>query len=1214
MPRVFLSYARADGEIPAAELRERLKREAPDIEIKQDRLFLEGGIGFWEQIEKAIDSVEFLILVMTPAAIASGSVQREWRYARQVGVCVYPVKGAPDPDLGFPRMPRWMSKAHFYDLDKEWPTFLAHLRKGCDTPRVPFMAPDVPPLFVQRPTEFDALKNLLLTADRGQPIAITTALAGAGGFGKTTLAAALCHDEDIIENFDGILWVTLGQTPDVLGALLTVYAALTGQRPGFASVEDAAFQFGQKLEQRTCLLVIDDVWDAAHLRPFLRGGKQSARLFTTRNKSIAAEATPVNVDEMRADEAVALLTKGVPHLEAGRARDLARRLGEWPLALELAAAMMRERVSLGDSVGHAAVWVEEILERKGVQALENPTARQRHRTISSVLEVSLDLLDADARRRLAELAIFPEDVAIPLAAAASVWGLDDFDADKLARRLARLSLLKLDLQRGVLRLHDVMRSWLASGIANPAEVHNRLVNAWPDWRNLPELPGEYPWRWLPWHLAQAGRKGDIGRVLWDPQWMQAKLKAADANALIADYEYLKPSAEADLLQGALRLSAHVLAADAGQFAGQLVGRLLPHCGTPAIQRFADDVAAAAPTLWLRPLHPALHPPGTGLLRTLEGHASRVNGVAVTPDGKRAVSASDDHTLKVWDLETGVALRTLKGHSAWVNGVAVTPDGERAVSASDDATLKVWDLETGRTLRTLEGHSKAVTGVAVTPDGKRAVSASDDATLKVWDLETGAVLRTLEGHTDSVNGVAVTPDGKHAVSAPDDTTLMVWDLETGLALRTLEGHSGPVNGVAVTLDGKRAVSASWDNTLKAWDLETGLALRTLEGHTLPLFGVAVTPDGKRAVSASWDNTLKVWDLETGVALRTLEGHSGPVNGVAVTPDGKRAVSASDDKTLKLWDLETGPASHTLDGHSDSVYGVAVTADGKRGVSASWDNTLKVWDLETGVALRTLEGHSAGVDGVAVTPDGWRAVSASFDNTPEVWDLETGVALRTLEGHASYVNGVAVTPDGKRAVSASDDKTLKVWDLETGVALRTLKGHSDCVTGVAVTPDGKRAVSASDDKTLRVWNLVTGVALRTLKGLSDRVTGVVVTPDGMCAVSASEDKTLKVWDLETGIALRTLVGHSAEVKGAAVTPDGKRAVSASDDHTLKLWDLETGAVLATFYCDASVGCCAFAGAHTVIAGDAGGRLHFLRIEERDPAGPPTHRGKSLASQPK
>jgi len=140
-----------------------LLAKPPTSLIRQDRNLLEGGIGWWKQITEAIDSVEFLILVMTPAAIESGNVQKEWRYARQQGVCVYPVKGAPDAELQFGRMPRWMSKAHFFDLTKEWPTFLAHIRKGCTAPRVAFMAPDVPPHFIERPNEYEQLKSLLLT-------------------------------------------------------------------------------------------------------------------------------------------------------------------------------------------------------------------------------------------------------------------------------------------------------------------------------------------------------------------------------------------------------------------------------------------------------------------------------------------------------------------------------------------------------------------------------------------------------------------------------------------------------------------------------------------------------------------------------------------------------------------------------------------------------------------------------------------------------------------------------------------------------------------------------------------------------------------------------------------------------------------------------------------------------------------------------------------
>ena len=112
-PRVFLSYARFDGEPFATQLRQRLQDE--NIPLWQDRVGLEGGKDWWLQITEALKKVEFLVLVMTPAAMDSETVRKEWRYARLQGVCVYPVKGVPD--LDFTNLPHWMSTAHFYDPD-----------------------------------------------------------------------------------------------------------------------------------------------------------------------------------------------------------------------------------------------------------------------------------------------------------------------------------------------------------------------------------------------------------------------------------------------------------------------------------------------------------------------------------------------------------------------------------------------------------------------------------------------------------------------------------------------------------------------------------------------------------------------------------------------------------------------------------------------------------------------------------------------------------------------------------------------------------------------------------------------------------------------------------------------------------------------------------------------------------------------------------------
>ena len=112
------------------------------------------------------------------------------------------------------------------------------------------------------------------------------------------------------------------------------------------------------------------------------------------------------------------------------------------------------------------------------------------------------------------------------------------------------------------------------------------------------------------------------------------------------------------------------------------------------------------------------------------------------------------------------MRTLQGHTGLVNAVAVTPDGRQAISASDDRTLKVWDLASGPKLRSLGPHGRGQRrgGDARRP---RAVSASEDRTLKVWDISAAAApkLRTLEGHTDWVCGVAVTPDGRRPSPRP-----------------------------------------------------------------------------------------------------------------------------------------------------------------------------------------------------------------------------------------------------------------------------------------------------------------------------------------------------------------------------------------------------------------------------------------------------------------
>lgn len=351
-----------------------------------------------------------------------------------------------------------------------------------------------------------------------------------------------------------------------------------------------------------------------------------------------------------------------------------------------------------------------------------------------------------------------------------------------------------------------------------------------------------------------------------------------------------------------------------------------------------------------------------------------------------------------------ALMVLEGHENAIYSVAITPDGKLAVSGSYDGTLKVWDLLSGKCTATFKGHKWDVRSVAVTFDGKGIVSGSSDNTLKVWDLASGKCTATFKGQKGAVYCVAISPDDQRAVSGFSDGTLKVWDLASGRCLATMEGHTDPIGywALAVTSDGKQAVSGSFDKTLKVWDMQSGTCRATLEGHTLEILGVAVTPDRKTILSGSRDHTLKVWDMKTGQCRATWEGHTSSITGLTVTSDGKRVISGSDDHTLKVWDLQTGDCLVTLEGHQDHVHKVEVTPDGKRAVSASADCTLRVWELP-GMEVRT---------GIEATP----APAARYTNAKVVLVGETGagktgLAIRLAEDRwelTESTHGMEVRP--------------------------------------------------------------------------------------------------------------------------------------------------------------------------------------------------------------
>jgi WD40 repeat protein/serine/threonine protein kinase len=654
------------------------------------------------------------------------------------------------------------------------------------------------------------------------------------------------------------------------------------------------------------------------------------------------------------------------------------------------------------------------------------------------------------------------------------------------------------------------------------------------------------------------------------------------------------------------------------------------------------------------------------VRRLRGFWGAVASVCFSPDGRLALSGHKGGTIQLWDVArerclwtsppqsvlTGCELQPperQEWHTKCVTSIHFSPDGRCALSGSEDQTLRLWDVETGRCIRTFVGHTETVRSVSFSPDGRRTLSGSWDKTVRLWDVGTGRCVRAFEGHTEAVGSVCFSPDGQFVLSGSWDKTARLWDVGTGRCVRMFEGHTGAVGSVCFSPDGQRVLSGSGDKTLRAWDAGTGRCVRMLEGHTGGV--LSFSRDGLWALSGSGrGTTLQLWDIRAGRCVRTIGGHTGGVMAVSFSPDGVWAAvgsGSSELAKLHVWavtsdsrresfaiarpvgvsqavaaqlqaDAHLAQAEHLLEahrfpaaleqlrtargirgyqrtprllavwravapcarrprllgawhkrafvGHTDLIYSVGFSPDGRWAISGSLDKTLRLWDVRTGRCVRGFEGHTAGVCSVSFSPDGRWAISGSLDMMLRLWDVQTGHCVQTFDGHTEGVYSVCFSPDARWAISGSGDHTLRLWDILSGRCVRTFEGHpfdghTSKVTSVCFSPDGRWILSGGVGAQLLLWDVETGHFIRDFEGHTVEVFSVCFTPDGRHALSGSTAPTLCQWDIESGRCIRAFDKPTEIAWSVCITPDGRWALSGREE-TLCMWDVGTGHCLRTF----------------------------------------------------
>ncbi|MGB3295557.1 MAG: NB-ARC domain-containing protein [Phormidesmis sp.] len=296
-----------------------------------------------------------------------------------------------------------------------------------------------------------------------------------------------------------------------------------------------------------------------------------------------------------------------------------------------------------------------------------------------------------------------------------------------------------------------------------------------------------------------------------------------------------------------------------------------------------------------------------LLRTYRGYANGIRAIAFVGN-ERIVSGGDSGELSIWDT-AGDRKATLPLHQGRIWSLAADSQNALIASAGNDHTIRLWDAETGQCLTALSGHTSWVRAIAFSHGGHLLVSSGDDCTIKIWNTASGFCLTTLKQEHHWIRAVGFNPENaRYLISGGDDQRVRRWDRRDG-SWEALAQHEHRVCSVAYSPDGKMIASGSDDTTVLLWDTDKGEVTHRFTQSELGIKAVAFSPNGQYLAAGGEDQLVYIWDLKAPaphqrcfiLLPKDAIGRTGGIRSIAFSPNSQFVISGGLDEMIRIGDL-------------------------------------------------------------------------------------------------------------------------------------------------------------------------------------------------------------------------------------------------------------------------------------------------------------------------
>jgi eukaryotic-like serine/threonine-protein kinase len=556
-------------------------------------------------------------------------------------------------------------------------------------------------------------------------------------------------------------------------------------------------------------------------------------------------------------------------------------------------------------------------------------------------------------------------------------------------------------------------------------------------------------------------------------------------------------------------------------------------------------------------------------------------VAFSADGRWLATVDNGREIHLWNATNGVEHSKLLGHTARINQVVFSPRGGLLASASQDGTVRLWDVATSKALQVLPMGTNSVGALAFSSDGKwlavgeglRTPSGGTPAMrylpkslpglarIAVWNLETYRLERMMDAHVQGVLGLAFVPYSQRLVSSGLGQGVQLFDVTTGEVVPVKTSPAAMVFDLVAFPDGHELAAITWTPYLDSGDilildadtLETKRRFSQPVGKVLCL---AVSPDGSKLASAGADHIARLWDPRSGTELTAFHGHSSEIAALAFSADGGLLASAGAD-AVKVWTVDRSPVRQAI--ATRNSFSVAFAPDGK--LFACAGRGVEVRDVARGDLVRTLPEYESFDIRVVFSPDGSVLAATGADEVIHFWDCRTWRHWQAVPPETARGKRYATTedtdcrwtfsPDSRTLVLPNSDKVNRIWDIRTGGLVGSLPGGVDLVYSVAFSHDGRTLLTGGS--ALNFWNVASGQIDRTLP---ENAHLLRTSGNGRWLASGNRQSGIQLRDLSTMSVRATLNGHKDAIWSVAFSHDNRLVATASWDGTVKIWHVLSG----------------------------------------------------------